>query len=274
MEYDPSLYPAITIYRPRDMVRAKRLPIIVWANGACLANGGAGARPLLMELASDGYLVVSLGPPGSNPRLEQLRDTGAPPPLPPVPPGHDQTQPAEIRQAIDWAIAENDRAGSPYRGKVETTRVAVMGHSCGGLQALAVQDDPRIVTSMIWHSGIYDRPAGRIGVRLNKADIEKVRRPIAYVIGGKSDIAYEGATTDFARLPHVPAALFNADLGHGGSLTQPNGGTGAKIAKAWLGYWLRKELSAADYFSGENCGICQTQGWTVTLKNWPRRPHE
>lgn len=269
MENDPGVVPHFTIYRPRDLPKADDLPIVVWGNGACLANGGAGARPLLLQLASEGYLVIALGKPGGDPELEAVRDRGAPPPLGQAPPGEDETKPEELKQAIDWAIAENERPGSVYEGRLDARAIAVMGHSCGGLQALAVQDDPRIVTSMIWHSGVYDRPAGRVGVRLTKRDLAKITRPIAYIHGGETDIAREGAVTDFAQLPNVPAVLLEADLGHGGTLTQPNGGTSAQIARAWLGWWLKGDASGAAYFKGADCGLCANPAWTVTTRNLP-----
>lgn len=269
MEYDPGLSPAFTVYRPRDLGKAEALPVVAWGNGACMANGGAGARPLLLQLASEGYLIIALGRPGPDPEMEPLRDRGAPPPLGQAPPGADETKPEELKQAIDWAIAENRRPGSIYEGRLNPAAVAVMGHSCGGLQALAVQDDPRIVTTMIWHSGAYDRPAGRIGVRVSKEDLAKVTRPIAYIHGGETDIAYPAAISDFALLPPVPAVLLAVDLGHGGTLTQPNGGTSAEIAQAWLDWWLKGDAAAAEYFKGARCGLCAKPGWKVTTKNLP-----
>jgi dienelactone hydrolase len=72
---------------------------------------------------------------------------------------------------------------------VTTPLFIVMGHSCGGLRALAVEGDPRIKATMIWHSGADDRPAGRIGARVSEQDLAKVARPIAYIHGGMTDIA-------------------------------------------------------------------------------------
>jgi hypothetical protein len=97
----------------------------------------------------------------------------------------------------------------------------------------------------------------------------KVARPIAYIHGGLTDIAYEAAISDFAQLPAVPAVLLGADLGHGGTLTQPNGGTSARIARAWLDWWLKDDAAASAYFAGSHCGLCANPDWTVTTRSLP-----
>ena len=49
-----------TIYRPADLRRAGRLPVIAFANGAC-RNTSTEYAAFLSELASHGYLVVAVG---------------------------------------------------------------------------------------------------------------------------------------------------------------------------------------------------------------------
>jgi hypothetical protein len=58
-------------------------------------------------------------------------------------------------EAIDWATAENTRAGSKYFGKLDPSKFAVAGMSCGGLQALEVAPDPRVKTLMVMNSGLF-----------------------------------------------------------------------------------------------------------------------
>lgn len=268
MEYDPSYSPAATVYRPRDMEAAADLPIVAWGNSACQANGGAYARRFLLELASHGYVIVAPGTPGPDPKLAPTSNRDPSPRLPAVAPGNDETQASELTAAIDWAIGENSRPGSIYRGRLDTRKVAVMGHSCGGLQALSVQGDPRIGASMIWNSGIYDRPAGRVGVRPTKDQLTRIHAPILYAQGGPTDIAYAAVNDDCARLPSgVSAVLIETNTGHDGTLRQQRGGSYAVIARAWLAWQLKGDKSAARMFVEPDCILCADRDFKISRRD-------
>jgi dienelactone hydrolase len=276
MEYDSAVSPAQTVYRPRDMARARSLPIVAWGNGACADNGGAGARQFLLELASSGYLIIAPGKPGPDSAIEPTRNKIDPPAMPagapaaaPPPgpgPGNDPTQSVQLLQAVDWATAENKRAGSIYFGKIDPTKVAIMGHSCGGLQALDVSADPRVTTTMIWNSGIYNRPGGRSGVRIEKSALAKLHAPIAYFQGGPTDIAYENAVDDYGRINNLPIFMGELPVGHGGTFRQANGGAYAQAGKAWLDWRLKGDKTAATWFSGASCKLCADPKWKVSRK--------
>ncbi len=270
MEYDPASAPARTVYRPRDMGAATRLPIIAWGNGGCAADGGAGARPFLLELASHGYLLLAPAKPAGDrpPPAQPAAPPLGPPPGAPAgpPPGADATQASELTASIDWAIAENARRGSVYFGKLDTRAIAVMGHSCGGLQALVASADPRVKTSIIWNSGVYTRPGGRSGVAIVKDDLKKLHAPVAYIQGGPTDIAYANTLDDVSRIGHVPLLMAEAPVGHGGTLLAPNGGAYARLGVAWLDWRLKGDAKAAAQFTGPACGLCAGAGWTLTRK--------
>jgi len=256
-----------TVYRPRDpgALKEARLPIVAWANGAC-ANDNSGFRSFLTEIASHGYLVVAIGPYVEHP----LPRPAAPPPESSASgpgPGKDPTQSSQLIDAVNWAVAENTRPGSPLRGLIATDKVAVMGQSCGGLQALDVAPDPRVTTAVIWNSGIYTRPGGRSGIRLSKDKLKQLHAPIAYFIGGPTDIAYPNAVDDFARIEGVPALLANLPVGHSGNYGLPEGGPFARVGAAWLDWRLKGDAKAKAVFVGSNCGLCGDPAWTVQSKN-------
>src|SRR6185437_6783834 len=142
---DPQL-PQHTIYRPGNLeaLGTRTLPIVAWGNGGCFDNGTA-FRWFLSEVASYGFLVIANGSIGGDPLPPRsLPRTGPAPRLADLPPPATHT--AQLLQAIDWAQKENARSGSALRGHLATDRVAVMGHSCGGVQAIEAARDPRVKT--------------------------------------------------------------------------------------------------------------------------------
>lgn len=227
--------PNHTVYRPTSLP-SERMPIVVWSNGACSADGTSAVN-FLREIASHGFLVISNGSPG----------------------GSGSSTSAWLTQSIDWAVAENARPQSPLFGRLNTSEIGAAGFSCGGIEAYAVSGDPRVTTTGIFSSGL-----------LNDADDYQLRRldhPIAYVIGGPSDIAYPNAVDDWGKLPAgLPAFMGNLDVGHGGTYGQPNGGEFGRAAQLWFRWQLQGDTQAGRAFVGSDCGLCGT-AWRVQQKN-------
>jgi dienelactone hydrolase len=253
----------------------RRLPILLWGNGGCRDNGLSNAR-FLRQVASHGYLIVAAGRART---VEPLRDAEAEPARPVAPAGTpgaagpariaDETRASQLIEGLDWAIRENSRRGSRYYKRLDTKAVAAMGHSCGGLQAIATAADPRVRTSMIWNSGVYNRgpDAGRSGIALTKDQLREIRGPVAYVTGGPSDIAHENGLDDFNRIGHIPALFAWLPVGHGGTFyTEPDGGAYAHVAVAWLDWQLKRNQKARRMFTGVRCGLCTDSRWTVLRK--------
>ncbi|WP_440105047.1 cellulose binding domain-containing protein [Streptosporangium sp. H16] len=227
--------PNHTIYRPESLP-SEKLPVFVWGNGGCSANGTSQLN-FLREIASHGFLAIASGSPN----------------------GSGSTTSQMLTQSIDWAVAENSRQGGKYYGRLDTSKIAAGGFSCGGLEAYAVSNDPRITTTTIFSSGL-----------LNDADDYQLRRltkPIAYFIGGPSDIAYPNAVDDWGKLPAgLPAFMGNLNVGHGGTYGQPNGGEFGRVAVLYLKWRLKGDTMAGANFVGPNCGLCNTQ-WQIQQKN-------
>jgi hypothetical protein len=173
---------------------------------------------------------------------------------------------------MNWAIAENGRKGSPYYKRLDTGKIAVMGMSCGGIQTYAVAADPRIRMLGIWNSGILKaptRPGGPQMEDVRKEQLEKLRTPIFFVMGDKTDIAFENGLDDFTRITKVPSIhLYRDGVGHGGTYGQPNGGEFGKVGVALLQWQLKGDRKAGKMFLGAKCGFCEAPGWHVSKKGF------
>lgn len=264
MKEEIDSFPAHVIYRPRDLdtLGEQKLGVVAWGNGGC-SDDGASSRFHLLELASHGYLVIANG--------NILSGPGAPPreAAEPAQPGQmvTRTQAAQLIEAVDWALAENQRSGSPYFGRINAEQVALSGFSCGGVQALRHAGDPRVSTLVLMNTGIFnDGPSPLPEMDISKDALAAIHTSTLYILGGESDIAYANGMDDFQRINHVPVAVANLPVGHGGTYHLENGGSAAQVAVNWLQWQLRGDAQARAYFVGENCGLCTDAEWTLESK--------
>jgi dienelactone hydrolase len=270
VEANPGL-PTHTIYRPSDLSSFKgktALPIVSWGNGAC-ANVGTLFQVFLKQVASHGYLAIAIGPKDAP---LPAWASGGRPAQPQAPANPNQytasSRDEQLIDAIDWALKENDNRDSPYYQRLDPTRIAVMGQSCGGLQTIAVSSDPRVKTSIIWNSGTF--PDGNsMSSRLSKANkdsLQSLHAPIAYFAGGPSDVAYPNAEDDFKRITKVPVFKGNLNVGHGGTFRHEGAGWFGEVGVAWLDWQLKGDQQAAKYFVGADCTLCQSEIWKIEKK--------
>ncbi|HXC59242.1 MAG TPA: hypothetical protein VN645_07990 [Steroidobacteraceae bacterium] len=282
-EEDPSLANH-TVYRPRDLAAMGKLKlgVVAWGNGGC-SDDAASTRFHLLELASHGYLVIASGKilsgPGAPPRPAAAAPAAAPNAAPPGPPPAGgaprqlpppKTTAAQLTQAIDWALKENGRAGSPYQGRIDPKAIAVSGFSCGGVQAIATAKDPRVATAVFQNTGLFDAGANQMpGMDVPKEALKDIHTPVIYILGGSKDIAYKNGMDDFQRINQVPIAVANIETGHGGTYFQPNGGAAAQVAVNWLQWQLRGDAKAKAMFVGKDCGLCKDPQWKLEKKKIP-----
>jgi len=274
MEMDAGL-PDHTVYRPENLsaLNGATLPLVVWGNGAC-ANAGNSFGNFLTDISSYGFLAIALGP-----IVE--RDAAAPAPQAPIQQPTDTTQlprnlppaathPSQLLDAIKWATAENERPASKYYKRLNTGKIAVMGQSCGGVQAIEVAADSRVTTAMVWNSGLFAEPSTMGGGKtIGKKDLESIHVPMAYISGDSTDIAFNNANSDFEYLKSIPVfRAWERGVGHGGTYFQPDGGEFAGIGVAWLNWQLKGDRKAALMFRGPDCGLCVNPKWVVETKNF------
>ena len=242
-----------TILVPQDLSvfgKNQKLPVLVWGNGAC-TNSPWEHYKFLNEIASHGFIVLATG-------FIPMDDEGYRGPM---------SRTEQQIESIDWIIAQNADKNSPYYDKIDTKNICVAGMSCGGLQTLCNCADPRISAIMICNSGLFNaQNAGSAvgGMPMPpKSKLEELHSPIIYILGGKTDIAYENGMDDFHRITHVPAIATNLNVGHGGTYAQPHGGEFAVVARTWLDWQLKGDKDAAKMFVGKKCGLSSRHGCSL-----------
>ncbi|MBQ7156242.1 MAG: family 43 glycosylhydrolase [Bacteroidaceae bacterium] len=246
---------AHTVFYPQDLSQfggKNQLPVLVWANGAC-TNSPWEHYLFLNEIASHGYIVIATGyfPVDDKPYNGKM------------------STPQQQIESIDWIIAQSKDKNSPFFGKVDTKNICVSGMSCGGLQSLINCADKRISALMICNSGLFIDPSIAMPnmPMPSKDKLKEIHTPVIYILGGKSDIAYNNGMDDFHRIKHVPAFAANYPVGHGGTYRQPHGGEFSVPAVAWLDWQLKGSEEAAKMFKGKDCGLSKRKGWTVEKNN-------
>src|SRR5271163_4541421 len=57
---EPANFPKHTLYYPADLMKAPKLPLVLWANGGCRTTSVEFTR-FLGEIASHGYVIAAIG---------------------------------------------------------------------------------------------------------------------------------------------------------------------------------------------------------------------
>lgn len=223
-----------TVYHPEPLAPGGlKNPFVTWGNGL-------GTTPdwyeLLPHLASHGFVVIASD--------------------------NFSVTPEELRAGIDWLFAENERSGSVFFGKLDTSRVASMGYSLGSDCTFKIADDPRLITTIHISGGAFD-----------KADTARLRNPAMFLCGAAGgdgyftgDVAHENCETDFDVVA-VPTfyGVFN-EGGHLGIMLSPHMERIRAAVTGWLRWQLMGDQTRAAMFTGSGCTLCSDPNWTVKQK--------
>jgi hypothetical protein len=124
--------------------------------------------------------------------------------------------------------------------------------------SLAAAGDKRVTTAIIFNSGLFS-PDQTIYAALHA--------PMAYFIGGTSDIAHANAESDVSNINSVPLFYGNLDVGHGATWEQTNAGEFGRVGLGWLKWQLTGDAAAEKMFAGSDCELCTPPSkWTVQKK--------
>ena len=227
-----------TLYRPADMKKSLdkfgKLVPVVFGNGGC-SQYSSDYLPLFTRLIKNGYVVLAVG-------VKDLWDESLA--------GDGKIEFDKIgyedrlTEGIDWLERAVADKGSRFYGAFDLERIAVGGHSCGGAQALAVSDDPRVKTTFMMNSGMGDM----VMAGADRKSLSRLHAPIIYLIGGEDDIAYLNAEIDFKRIESVPVASLNLPVGHQGTYKKPAGGLMGDVTVKWLDWVLKGDVRQGGFF--------------------------
>lgn len=232
------------VYYPAELAPDGALnPIVGWVSGGGTSHT---MYTLLPHLASHGFVIISANT------------------IPGI--GAEVALGQEMIAGIDWLIAENERDGSQFFGKLDPTKIAASGYSMGSLATFTIASDPRLVTTV--HISGGNMMADRI---------DNLRQPAIFMCGNPGsgctnlldatcDIAAANCDTDFQNAT-TPVFYANFDGGHLGVLGAPLSVQITEMMTAWLRYQLMGDTTLRERFIGADCGYCADPAWRVQQKN-------
>ena len=307
---DASL-PTHTVYRPQDIKatveKQGKLPVIVYANGACF-NNNVEMRLLLNEVASHGYIAIAIGPYDEESTVEQWKKvlfgnypkgkdivlaTGERYPEPTA----EQKEEARLAQeAARAAAAKNAKknknkqpAAVPFRTYPKQLLEAldwITDQNANPKSEYYHMIDLDHVAAMGQSCGgaqvlaVAHDPRIKTCVMLNtgigdmemsgasRESLNNVHTPMFYMIGGPTDIAYENAKMDFEHLDKVPVVMYNSHDGHNGTYYEQHGGPYAFVATRWLDWQLKGQSYKSAFFLDDDYAKMLFPPWTFQRKNF------
>ncbi|WP_410567060.1 cellulose binding domain-containing protein [Amycolatopsis sp. cmx-4-61] len=237
-----------TVFRPSNpQAVGGPMPVLVFGNGACAHTNNSEVTRALTVIASKGVVVVDTGSADGS-------ANGVPSGSP---------IPSLLTGAITWAEREQNRSGAPLSQRLDLTKVATAGHSCGGLEALVAGQDSRVSAVVSLDSGLF--ADGSFGY--SRAELARLHSPVLFLAGGPSDIAYDNTRANYD-LVTVPAVLaVHPQAGHVGFITGSQLTDGMTTVVQFLDMVLNGNGTARSYILDPS-GLASRYPWTVSKKNF------
>ena len=212
------------IFRPTELGKdGAKHPVFVFGNGAGGSPGFYMAQ--MRRIASHGIVVMH--------------------------PTNAMVTAQILKAALDWVLAENERADSIFYQKLNG-KAAAGGHSLGSLATFDLEaTDTRLTTTLHIAGGSMDRMGS-----------SKVKTITAYICGD-TDIARENCEMDFEEVGSQPTFLSILD----GTDHIPAVERALPGMIAWLRWQLAGESERKAQFTGPD-GLFFQGIWKSQTKNW------
>jgi hypothetical protein len=161
---------------------------------------------------------------------------------------------APLKASMEWLISENERQQSVFFHKLDTTKIAVGGHSIGSVNAFAIAADSRLTTSIHVAGGSLDNQG---------SSALELTHPTAYICA-ESDVFgnVEKAQADY-KVTTVPVFFtVMSGVDHVAAARE-----GLPAIVAWLRWHLGGETERRSMFL-DATGEFSTGKYVSQSKNW------
>jgi hypothetical protein len=229
-----------TVYYPTSFgPDGLKNPIFVWDPGSGIQ--GTMYASLLTELASQGFAAYACNA--------------------------SSTAGTEVKDGIDWMVAQNTTQGSIFFGKLDTTKIAAGGHSLGSLAVFANAADTRLTTTIHISGGTMDSA---------HAAVANLHGSTLYLCGKTESGSDNGLTSGDLAAPNCAGdyAVTKVPVFYGQNTSPGDPGSHAfgwesdfGAFTAWLRWYLMGDTTQKGMFLGASCGLCASP-WIPMSKNF------
>jgi hypothetical protein len=221
-----------TIFYPSNMEADCPHPIVAWGNGTGVTGSGTYAA---YHRRAASWGIVTIAAHNSNAGSMSYLEGG-----------------------IDYLLAENEKAGSMFQGKL-STRAGVGGHSQGGIAATTAAAHPNVEAEVCVQGGGF-------GVGAKVAFM--CQTGVDDFLRGMCTSTYNSAAGPSFLLDHQMADHISTPTF--GLTTSEPGMQYVRTATAWYRCWLADdEAACALFMGGDSAPICGESMWaTCSSRNF------